>query len=159
MSASVQSVAECLKANTGAEGMRPYEVGLDSMASVNLVRDAALLTNLRKAAQPVVLTGASGEDTLDTIGDFGPWGEAWYYPNGRGNVISKGLAVRNGWVPSYLEQYYEEAMEKDGVRYYFSLARGRNVYTCDMSRLAAANVGEQETSLEEVMSATVEERL
>ena len=59
-----------------AAGEHPFElfeVGGDSMASVHIVKDRELLTNIRHADHSITVIGLTGEREVSVIGDFGPF--------------------------------------------------------------------------------------
>jgi hypothetical protein len=150
---------QCMKAASRDGGpMGHCEVGLDGMSTVNLVRDAELLTNIRPAPEPVLLQGAAGEQVIDRIGDMGPFGMAWYHPDGIGNVVSSGLARRNGWKRSYDNYHDEERLSKDGWVFYFSPRPGCLTYTTVMHDLVAENLESSQSAAEYAMPLSVEER-
>ncbi len=157
---SILPSIEVMKTIGGSSGLRRYEVGLDSMAQEHVIRDAELLFNIRPAPYSTKVIGATGEDTIDQVGDLADFGEAWYYPNGNANVISEGKAIQQGWVPGWEPGFEEKTLTKGGSTVYFSTGPRRNTFTCDMSRLAASNMQrlqrDRDTS---ILMTTTDERL
>ena len=123
-------------------GMKRYEVGLDNMSSVHIVREVELLTNRRKAPYSIELHGVSGSVVLDEVGDFGPFGMAWYHPNGVGSVISQGRAVNDGAAVEFDSYHDEYSLQMGDWKWFFGRRRGVLVYTTRMEDLAACNLRE-----------------
>ena len=121
-------------------GFARYEVGHDDMSSVHIIRDRELLTNLRKAPHVVVVEGIGGEQVLDRVGDFGPFGIAWYHPGAVANVISSGRAVQDGAIKHYDSYHDEYKISMGDWTWYFGCRRDKLVYTTRMDDLAAHNL-------------------
>jgi hypothetical protein len=111
------------------------------MSSIHLAKDAELLTNLRRAAKPIVVAGVTGEETLKYIGDMGPFKDAWYHPNGPCNLVSYGRAKRDGAERVYDQYWDEDILTINGERFIFSRRhRGSNTYSCDFTSIAYNNL-------------------
>ena len=130
---------EFAMASDGVHGMRRYEVGHDDMSSVHIVRDRELLTDLREAREPILVEGIGGQKVLNRVGDFGPFGEAWYHPEGIGNVISSGRAVDDGAEKTYDSYHDEYCLSMGDWKWHFGRRRDAKVYTTNMEDLAAYN--------------------
>ena len=88
--------------SAGERPFQPFEVGGDTMASVHIIKDRELLSNLRRADQPITVVGLAGKQTASIIGDFGPFqSPAWYIPEAPCNIVSLGRAVADGAVREY----------------------------------------------------------
>ena len=107
---------------------------------MHIVRDRELLTNLRKAPHAVIVEGIGGERVLDRVGDFGPFGIAWYHPGAVGNVISSGRAVQDGAIKRYDHYHDDYKISIGGWTWYFGRRRDKLVYTTRMDDLAAFNL-------------------
>ena len=121
-------------------GMRRYEVGLDTLSSVHIVRDIELLTDLRGATEAVEVAGIGGKVILKRVGDFGPFGMAYYHPGAIGNVLSQGGAIDAGGDLEYVKYHDEYELNLDGWRWHFDRRRASKLYTGDFSDLAAHNL-------------------
>jgi hypothetical protein len=123
-------------------GMARYTVGIDSLSSAHIVRDMELLTNLRDAEQRVEVSGIGGKVVLDRVGDFGPFGVAYYHPGAIGNVISQGRVIDDGADVNYDKYHDEYVISMEGWKWYFGRRRGAKIYTGDMSDLAAHHLND-----------------
>ena len=55
---------------------------------------------------------------------MGPFGLAWFHPEGIGNVISAGGAVDSGWQRRFDNFHYEEILAKDDWLFHFGREPG-----------------------------------
>ena len=120
-----------------------YELGLDTLSDINVIKDLELGWNYRKARVPINVVGINGAHdptSLDVMCDtvFGP---AYLGPV---NVVSAGAAWENGWSRIRDDWHDEEVMQKGGIKLYFTRRRGRNVYTADGSQLTCDQAGTAE---------------
>lgn len=77
----------CTKCGDGKIGER--EVLLDSQSNVHIFRNRDLLKNLRKSANPLVVTGINGGKLkTDVMGTYEGVGEVYYHPKASANVLS-----------------------------------------------------------------------
>lgn len=60
---------------------------LDNQATISVFGDRTQLSNLRKCAVPMEVTGVGGSIVTDTVGDFGPFGTVYYHPQALGNIL------------------------------------------------------------------------
>ena len=64
------------------------DILLDSESSVSIFNNASLLKNIRKAEQPVRVSGVGkGHIDADLVGDFLDFGEGYYNPNAIANIL------------------------------------------------------------------------
>jgi hypothetical protein len=143
----------------GEKPFEEFEVGGDTMASVHIVKDRELLTNIRKAPKAVRVVGLAGEQHVDLIGDFGPFkSPAFYMPNSPCNLISIGRAKDDGAERYYDPYHDEDVLVVDGEKFFFSRrGKGSKTYTCDFTRLAAENIEAAEIAVAMGAFETVED--
>ena len=66
--------------SAGERPFQPFELGGDTMASVHIIKDRELLSNLRRADQSITVIGLAGKQTASIIGDFGPFKSPFLKP-------------------------------------------------------------------------------
>ena len=159
VSRTLQSEYAMSTSSDPVAGFARFEVGHDDMSSVHIVRDRELLTNLRKAPHPVVVEGIGGEQVLDRVGDFRPFGIAWYHPGAVGNVISSGRAVRDGAIKRYDPYHDEYKISLGGWTWFFGRRRDKLVYTTRMEDLAAYNLQSHFVSVPAVETVATQRKL
>jgi hypothetical protein len=112
---------------------------MNNMLSVHIVSEAELPTNRRKAPYRVELRGVSRQVTLDEVGNFDPFGMAWFHSNGLGSVLSQGRAIDDGANVEFDPYHDEYTLEMGDWKWNFGRNRGALVYTMRMEDLVADN--------------------
>eukprot|EP01040_Poterioochromonas_malhamensis_P013796 gene13796-15214_t len=68
-----------------------YDIALDTAATVTLIKEKSLLSNLRKSNIPIQIKAVNGEHlTTDVIGDLPLIGEAYYHPKAQISLVPLG---------------------------------------------------------------------
>lgn len=65
-----------------------FDVLCDNESSVNVFKEARLLTNIRKTDHTMHITGIGGTIKTNMVGDFPFFGEVYYHPRSIANILS-----------------------------------------------------------------------
>eukprot|EP01042_Synura_sphagnicola_P011164 gene11164-14277_t len=60
---------------------------LDNQATISVFGTQTKLSNIRKCAVPMEVTGVGGSIITDTVGEFEPFGTVYYHPQALGNIL------------------------------------------------------------------------
>ena len=112
------------------QNLDTHEVAADTVSSVNIVRDIGFAKNIRDAPSPIRLLGVGGSTICDKICDFHPFGEAYYLPDGPGNILSLGLLDDVGltWAKDSLTNHIKVTNHDGSFTMFFSKSSDRNIY-------------------------------
>lgn len=64
-----------------------FDILCDNESSVNIFCESRLLTNIRKVNHTMHISGISGTLTTNMVGDFPFFGEVYYHPESKANVL------------------------------------------------------------------------
>ena len=109
---------------------------LDSQASLNLVANPKLLTNIRKHPQELTITVYcnAGSVKVNQVGNLNGFGTVWYNPGGLVNVLSLGLVSDRHRVTLDTSIAQTFIVHKpDGTTRGFKRVEN-NLYICDLSK-------------------------
>jgi hypothetical protein len=70
---------------------------LDNQSTVDVFRNASLLTNIRKSDQHMDIHCNAGVATTNMIGDLPGYGTVWYHPKGIANILSLSRMTSRGY--------------------------------------------------------------
>ena len=118
-----------------------HEIAADTVSSVNIVRDIGFASNIRDAPFHIRLLGVGGVTICDKICDFRPFGDAYYLPDGPGNILSLGLIEKVGltWTKDALTNHIKVTNHDESFTMYFSKCLNRNIYLTFAPELSYAN--------------------
>ena len=107
-----------------------HEIAADTVSSVNIVRDIEFAKNIREAPTPIRLLGVGGTTICDKICDFHPFGEAYYLPDGPGNILSLGILDNAGlnWTKDNLTNHIKVFDHEGSFTMFFTKSPERNIY-------------------------------
>lgn len=74
-------------ATVGNSPLSKWWVLLDNQATVSIFNNAELLENIRPALSEMKVAGVGGTLTVNTLGDFYPFGTVYYHPDSIGNIL------------------------------------------------------------------------
>ena len=120
-----------------------FDLLLDTEASVPVIKNAALLHNIRPAPDPVQVDGIGGQLTIDTVGDLDDFGTAYHHPEALANVLSFASVEDQGTI-TYVQRESCFRVKINGHTYVFRrIARGsgKNLYACNMRQYARGRFG------------------
>ena len=118
----------------GSKKLRDDEILLDNEAQVSVIRNRNLLKNIRTARTPLTVSGAVGDKIVTTnqVGDFADFGEVYYHPRVRANILSFSWARENCLIDyDYSRNMFTVISKKSGTKYEFH--DRQRLYTCYMN--------------------------
>ncbi len=120
------------------QSLKIHEIAPDTVSSVNIVRDSGFAKNIRDAKKPIRLLGIGGVTICDKVCDFHPFGEAYYLPDGPGNILSLGLLKDIGftWTKDTLTDHLKISNQDGSFTMFFTKASDRNIYVTYAPELA-----------------------
>jgi hypothetical protein len=72
----------------GVTTLGKYDILLDNQATISIFKEKSMLTNIRKADNPVEITGIGGKLSVNLIGDFENITKVYYHPDCVANILS-----------------------------------------------------------------------
>ena len=119
-------------------GLDSFDLLLDTEASVPVIRNAALLRNIRPAQDPVHVDGIGGQLIIHTVGDLDDFGVAYHHPDALANVLSFASVEDIGKI-TYIQRESCFKVLINGNTYVFrriAHGSGKNLYACNMRQHA-----------------------
>ena len=107
------------------------EILLDSESQASVIRNKKLLTNIRKAKTTLHIYGANSDGvplTTDQVGDLGDFGEVYFHPKMRANVLSFALVRKSNVISFDNDRNRFTVTSPSGMNYFF--VERRRLYTC-----------------------------
>jgi len=120
-----------------------FDILLDDQASVPVARNAALLTDIRPADEPVYVDGIGGQLLVDQVGEIEDFGTAYHHPDAVANVLSFASVEDLGEI-TYSQQNSCFTVSINKHRYTFKRStkgRSRNLYVCNLRQHAYGRFG------------------
>ena len=120
-----------------------FDLLLDTEASVPVIRNAALLRNIRPAQDPVHVDGIGGQLVIHTVGDLDDFGTAYHHPDALANVLSFASVEDIGKI-TYIQRESCFKVLINGNTYVFrriAHGSGKNLYACNMRQHARGRFG------------------
>ena len=117
----------------GSKKLRDDEILLDNEAQVSVIKNKSLLKNIRTSKSKLTVSGAVGDKivTTDQIGDFGDFGEVYYHPKVRANILSFSLVRERCLIDyDYDRNVFIVTSKSGGAKYEFH--DRQRLYTCYM---------------------------
>jgi hypothetical protein len=113
----------------------PFWLLLDSQASINIISNPAMVTNIRPHPESHVarVHFNRGSVVLDTIADMNGYGTVWFYPDGIANCLSLALVSDRYRVTldtSIAQSFFVH--REDGSTRRFDRSSTCNLYYCDV---------------------------
>ena len=134
------------------------ELLLDNQASLNVIGNIDLLTNVRKAQRPVSMSGiqaGAAAVRVDMVGDFSDFGEVYYSDFASANILSFAAQVSSGASIRYDTDLDEFSMvpRNSANVYVFSRkdvsgSEGR-FYCCDLGSINSRHDGAYVTTVQQ----------
>ena len=107
---------------------------LDNESQGEIIKNAELLTNIRKASHPMTFIGIGGSDvTTSTVGDLPKYGTVYYSPNAIANVLSFGMRAKQHCIEYVRSEDKFSLFFDDGERHDYK--NHGNLYAFDARKL------------------------
>jgi hypothetical protein len=119
-------------------------LGLDTEATISVVKNASLLTDIRPAEDPIRVDGIGGSIEIDQVGDLPDFGWAYHHPQALANVLSYAMVEDLATIKYSQQKSHFVVRFQNGNTYVFERQRGgrkTNLYACDMRRYARGRFG------------------
>ena len=116
---------------------------LDNQASMSVVRNPDLLSNIRPIDQPVRIDGIGGHLVISEVGDLPDFGTVYHHSDALANVLCFADVEDNGKI-LYSQRDSSFNVTIRGHRYQFKRVKSggaRKLYACDMRQHACERLG------------------
>ena len=125
-------VRHALPVSKSSRPMGKFDVLLDNESQVSAVYNKELLTNIRKAEEPLGINGIVGDLTTTLVGDLGVFGEVYYQPELCANVFCFAEMAKKHIVTHDTPGNYFRGDCGKGAIYDF--VESDKLYYCDMTK-------------------------
>ena len=123
--------------------LNDYILLLDNQASMSVVKNPELLSNIRTVDQPVRIDGIGGYMVIDQAGDLTDFGPVYHDPNALANVLCFADVEDRGRI-TYSQRQSSFYVTIHGHHYQFKRVNSgtaRKLYACDMRLHAREQLG------------------
>jgi hypothetical protein len=120
-----------------------YDVALDTAATVMLIKEKDLLSNLRKVSQPIEIKAVNGEClTTDVVGDLFQFGPAYYHPKAQINLVPLGELENKFKIHYNPKKDFTVKLGSNNIRFKKRLfdEKGNGLYVWDASDIIQKNI-------------------
>ena len=113
--------------------LSPFDVLLDSQATISLVQNPTMLTDIREAPKPLQVQGIGGGLIVSKIGTLPHFGDVYHHEEASANVLSLSQAMERGADIAFAAESNEFVWRSADMEFVFKPKNG--LYACNWKDL------------------------